>query len=113
MDGTNYAYPPAEEETQPTPRLPPFAPLPPSTVHHSEMLCRSAALSFIASHQDALRRGIWSEALPLSPFLGLALELGVGDGSRPLQGLDGRAEVVFVQEPGLRRRVSTWPHGNQ
>src|SRR5258708_5652471 len=69
------AHLPADEEVQPTPELPPFAPLPPSTAHHSEMSCRWAALSFIPSHQDARQRGISSEALPPSPFLELALEL--------------------------------------
>src|SRR5260370_27127866 len=99
------AHLPADEELQPTPELPPFAPLPPSTAHHSEMLCQWAALSFIPSHQDARQRGIWSEALPPSPFLELALELGVGDGGRPPQGLDGRAKVVLEHAFDRRQNV--------
>jgi hypothetical protein len=47
--------------------LAPCAPLPPRTAHHSSMVCRLAAPSLMALHQDARQKGRWWHSRRATP----------------------------------------------
>jgi hypothetical protein len=72
----------------------------PSWLSH---VARGGGSTFGCWRSELLAGG--SYALLRSPFLELALELGVSDGGRPLQGLDRRAEVVFEHTFDRRQNV--------
>jgi hypothetical protein len=72
----------------------------PSCLSH---VARGGGSTFGCWRSELLAGG--SYALLRSPFLELALELGVSDGGRPLQGLDRRAEVVFEHTFDRRQNV--------